>query len=591
VTTRRPEVPGRDAENGTAPRDAEAGVRRGLTEAPSVAELREAILRRIMRAACIIGALAMGLAILFVRPFKTDAAIVGGVALAVVFASTLLPRRFGVLSILYPWVLTLTGSGLALTVGPKPEPFLFLCGGLFIGSLVLEKAQLWLLALTTLFVTLGAVDFSEEPFAPASRAAWLNGLTSMLSVALPASIAGRMLVKALATALEERTALVRDLLEESRVRESTARALEATRSQLTQAQKMELIGQMAGGIAHDMNNALTAIMGGASLLDEGAGEMREQIQEAAAHAAKLTHQLMVFSRRDTSQPRPIDLSTTIAEQLKALRRLLSSEIALNSELPNEPVPVIADPTHVLQVLLNLTSNAKDAMGTGGTLTIALRHEPGRREAVVSVNDTGAGIPEELLSKVFEPFFTTKPAGQGTGLGLANVQQLVAAMGGTVEVESTLGRGTSFRLKIPTTNAPLGSRLLEIPRRSERSGTVLVVDDDVRVRATVYMALERLGFKVLEASSPETADALLTSSGERIDLLLTDVVLGGGGGAKVIEVVRAKFPDVRVLVMSGYNDDETLRRGIARGAFPFIEKPFTAETLGLAVDDALAGKSG
>ena len=570
MTTRRPEDPGIDA------------------SALSVAELREAILRRIMRAACVVGALAMGLAVLFVRPFESRAAVVGGAALAVVFASTLLPRRLTVLSVVYPWVLTLTGAGLALTVGPKPEPFLFLCGGLFIGSLVLEKTTLALLALATLAATVAAIDLSTEPFVPAYRAAWLNGLTSMLSVALPASIAGRMLVNALASALAQRTALVRDLLEESRVRESTARALEATRSQLTHAQKMDLVGQMAGGIAHDMNNALTAIMGGASLLDEDAGGMREQIQEAAAHAAKLTHQLMVFSRRDTSQPRAIDLSATIAEQLKAVRRLLTSEITLSSELPSEPVPVVADPTHVLQVLLNLTSNAKDAMGTAGTLSVVLHRDEERREAVVAVSDTGAGIAPAVLPQIFEPFFTTKPVGKGTGLGLANVQQLIEAMGGRVEVESEPGRRTTFRLRIPITNEPIRRQMVEVSRRTERSGTILVVDDDLRVRATIYAALERLGFNVLEASSPESAEALLARSNAKLDLLLTDVVLAGGGGAKVIENVRARFPQARVLVMSGYNDDETLRRGIERGAFPFIAKPFTAEALARAVDEALAG---
>ncbi|HSU39366.1 MAG TPA: ATP-binding protein, partial [Polyangiaceae bacterium] len=506
----------------------------------------------------------------------------------VVFASTLLPRRLSVLSVVYPWMLTLTGAGLALTMGPKAEPFLFLCGGLFIGSLVLETRTLALLSLFAVAATVAAIDLSGQSFVPPYRAAWLNGLTSLLSVVLPASIAGRMLVNALAAALAERTALVRDLLEESRIRESTTRALEATRTQLTHAQKMELVGQMAGGIAHDMNNALTAIMGGASLLDDDAREMRELIQEAAAHAGKLTHQLMVFSRRDTSQPRPIDLTATIAQQLKAIRRLISSEITLSSELPNEPVVVLADPTHVLQVLLNLTSNAKDAMTTGGTLGITLQHDQERGEAVLAVRDTGPGIAPALLPQVFEPFFTTKPAGKGTGLGLANVKQLIEAMGGSVAVESELGHGATFRLRIPTTNEPVRRPLPENRRTSERSGTILVVDDDVRVRATVYVALERMGFNVLEASSPETVEALLARSNLKLDLLCTDVVFAGGGGARVIELVRGKFPEARVLVMSGYNDDETLRRGIARGAFPFIAKPFSAETLGLAIDEALAG---
>jgi CheY-like chemotaxis protein len=229
------------------------------------------------------------------------------------------------------------------------------------------------------------------------------------------------------------------------------------------------------------------------------------------------------------------------------------------------------------------------MGTAGTLRITLVHDEERREAVVRISDTGAGIAPDVLPQIFEPFFTTKPAGKGTGLGLANVQQLLEAMGGSVSVESELGRGTTFELRIPTTNEPIRRHTTEVLRSSARAGTVLVVDDDVRVRATVYVALERLGFSVFEASSPENAAALLERLPKKLDLLLTDVVLPGGGGAKVIELVRAKFPAARVLVMSGYNDDETLRRGIARGAYPFIAKPFTAETLARAVDEALASE--
>ena len=586
MATRRSQATSVDPPSADAVSGVPSAARRTLTESPSLGELREAILRRIMRAACAVGAVGMVLAIAFVRPFIVNAALVGGFAIAVVYASTLLPPRMTALSLVYPWALTLTGAGLAFTMGPKPEPFLLVCGGLFIGSLVLERTKLLVLMAGMVVTSSLSVYFSVVPYTPTTRIAWFNGLSSVLSVAVPASIAGRMIVSALARALDERTALVRDLVEASRVRERTAQALEATRSQLTQAQKMDLIGQMAGGIAHDMNNALTAIMGGASLLNESAGEMREQIQEAAAHAAKLTHQLMVFSRRDTSRPRPIDLTATVAEHLKSMRRLLSSEIDLKSELPNGPLPVIADPTHVLQVLLNLTSNARDAMDSGGTLTVALRHDEARREAVLTATDTGVGMADDVLARIFEPFFTTKPAGRGTGLGLANVQQLVAAMGGSVEVASSLGHGTTFRVRIPTTEEPIERATVEHARRTNRSGTILVVDDDVRVRATVYTALERFGYKTLEASSPETAEALLARSGETLDLLLTDVVLPGGGGAKVIEVVKARFPAVRVLVMSGYNDDETLRRGIARGAFPFIEKPFTADALGRAVEKAL-----
>ncbi|HEV8547843.1 MAG TPA: ATP-binding protein [Polyangiaceae bacterium] len=555
-------------------------------ETPSLAVLREAILRRIMQAACVVGTVGLILSSILVRPFDRVGALIGVVAIVVVLSVTLVPRRYALLSLVYPWALAFTAVGIAWRLGPKAEPFLLACGALFIGSLVLEARQLAVLVVVALLGAGAAVHFSPQPFNPEVQSAWVNSTSAMLSVVLPASIAGRMIVSALARALLERTALIKDLLEQSRVREKTLEALDATRSQLTQAQKMELVGQMAGGIAHDMNNALTAIMGEASLLGDRAPESRERIEDAAGHAAKLTHQLMVFSRRDTSQPRPIDLSATIREQLKALRRLLTSEIALHSELPEEPVPIVADPTQLLQVLLNLAGNAKDAMEAGGTLTIVVRHERQNRRAVIEVRDTGAGIPAAILPNIFEPFYTTKPAGRGTGLGLANVKQLVVGMGGSVEVETDVGKGTTFVLAIPTTDEPIQARGRDVAGSSRASGTLLVVDDDVRVRATLYVTLERLGYRVLEAASPDATRALLANTREKIDLLLTDVVMAGGGGAKVIEIVTEKFPGARVLVMSGYNDDETLRRGIARGAYPFIAKPFTAATLARAIEAAL-----
>ncbi|HEX5100338.1 MAG TPA: hypothetical protein VFV94_12600, partial [Polyangiaceae bacterium] len=260
MRTRRSAGPALDPKTAGAAAGMPGAAGRTLAESPALGELREAILRRIMRAACAVGAGSMLLAIFFVRPFVLSAGLVGGAALAIVFGTTLLPPRITALSLVYPWALTLTGAGLGFTMGPKPEPFLLVCGGLFIGSLVLETSKLLVLVATMLVASVAAAYFSVVPFA-AARASWLNGLSSVLSVAVPASIAGRMIVNALARSLAERTALVRDLLEESRVRERTAQALEATRSQLTQAQKMDLIGQMAGGIAHDMNNALTAIMG------------------------------------------------------------------------------------------------------------------------------------------------------------------------------------------------------------------------------------------------------------------------------------------------------------------------------------------
>jgi signal transduction histidine kinase/CheY-like chemotaxis protein len=582
---REPEAAGDRAGRGLDQVRSSAGALE-LSAAPSLRELREAILRRIMRAACGVGSFGLVLAAVFVRPFDVRAALLGAVAIVIVFAATFLPPRLQLLSMVYPWALALTGAGIAWRMGPTSEPFLLACGALFVGSLVLEGRQLVTLVCVTLVAGALALHLSAEPFVPEVKAAWINSASAMFSVVVPASIAGRMIVAALERSLEDRTALVNGLVEHSRMLETTLEALESTRSQLTHAQKLELVGQIAGGIAHDMNNALTAIMGEASLLDDRVAEARARIGDAASHAAKLTHQLMVFSRRDTNQPRPLDLNAMIRDQFKALRRILTSEITLESELPDEPVPVLADPTQLLQILLNLTGNARDAMENGGTLTIALRHERETGRAVLEVRDTGTGIPDAALPKIFEPFFTTKPAGRGTGLGLANVKELVSALGGTVSVESELGKGTTFAVSLPTTEQPIRQAYDDLKHRERASGTVLVVDDDVRVRATVYMALERLGYRVLEASTPEGARALLATSSEKIDLLLTDVVMPGGGGTKVIELVESKFPGVGVLVMSGYNDDETLRRGIARGAYPFLAKPFTADRLASAVAAAL-----
>jgi len=566
----------------------EGGLAVSCFETTSLRLLRESILRRIMRAACAVGVLGLGLALLFVRPFDSRAALLATIATAITFAATFLPPRQSILSIVYPWALVLTGAGLAWSMGPKTEPFLLAAGGLFIGALVLGGRQLAVLVGVGLVAGSSALFWSRQPFIPEVKAAWLNSLTSMLSVVLPAVIAGRMIVSALARALVQRETLVNKLVDESRSRETTLRALENARLQLTHAQKMELIGQMAGGIAHDMNNALTAIMGEASLLEDGVAAERERILESADHAAKLTRQLMVFGRRDTSQPRPLDLDATIRGLLRAIRRIIPSEVTLEFNSANRPVAVVADSTQLLQILLNLVGNAKDAMQSGGTLTMKLDIDSAMHRAILEIADTGIGIPAEVLPHVFEPFFTTKPSGKGTGLGLANVKQLVESMAGTVDVFSQTGVGTKFVVRIPLTDAPVFAESHPVVEHRGQSGTVLVVDDDVRVRAVAYTALERAGYRVLEAATVAGAVEVARESASGVDLLLTDVVMAGGGGAAAIREVTRVCPRARILVMSGYADDETLRRGIAEGDYPFIAKPFAADMLLNAVDGVLVG---
>jgi len=578
----RPRLSGLPGDLAVAP-DSE---RSGAFAAAQVDVLRETILRSIMRAACAVGIVSMILAALFINPVNWAAEAVGAVATLIVLAATFLPARLLILSAVYPWALVAVGLALIWLGGPTPAATLLVAGGLFIASLVLGGRQLVALSVVTVLAGLGVVLATRTAMTPAMSAVWINAASSMAAVVLPAAIAGRMLVAALTRALRQREALVQRLVEDGRAREATLKALENTRAQLTHAQKMELVGQMAGGIAHDMNNALTAVMGGASLLDDSVAEDRDRIIEASAYAAKLTHQLMVFARRDTSQPRPIDLSATIRGAIQAIRRMIPSEIGLNQQISPSPIIVVADPTQILQVLLNLAGNARDAMPEGGRLTLRLTLEPQTEQALIEVSDTGPGIPEELLSQIFEPFFTTKPAGKGTGLGLATVKQLVEGMGGSIEVRNAPGQGASFIIRLATTNLEVTPEPARGVVAKPRSGTVLVVDDDVRVRALVYTALERVGYHVLEAATPSAALEAVRLQPNGVDLVLTDVVLPDGGGAAVIEQVKRLCPKTKVLVMSGYNDDETLRRGIERGAFPFIPKPFTAADLAKAVERAL-----
>jgi CheY-like chemotaxis protein/two-component sensor histidine kinase len=377
------------------------------------------------------------------------------------------------------------------------------------------------------------------------------------------------------------------VLAEREALQATIRDLETTRTQLTHAQKLELMSQLAGGIAHDMNNALTAIIGEASLLDDAVSEERERILEAGEYAAKLTHQLMVFARRDTSRPKPMDIVASLSGLLRSVRRVIPSDISLELELPTAPIIVVADGTQLLQVLLNLATNAKDAMPGGGVLGVHLLEDVERREAVLRVSDTGTGISKEHLPRIFDPFFTTKPAGRGTGLGLANVKHLVTEMGGIINVETHAGKGTTFEVRLPSAEAEAVSEPDERSRRPRRTGTILVVDDDVRVRAVAFTALQKVGHQVFEASSVASALDLARLHGRNVDLLLTDVVMEGGGGAEVIRLITEAIPSVKVLVMSGYADDETLRRGIAQGQFPFIAKPFTSDMLSAAVDKVLS----
>jgi len=379
--------------------------------------------------------------------------------------------------------------------------------------------------------------------------------------------------------------------------------------QLRQAQKMEAVGRLAGGIAHDFNNILTAITGYADLLLEDLGpkdprrQDAEEIHRAADRAAGLTRQLLAFSRQQVLQPRVVDVNKLVSELEKMLRRLLGEDVKLATALSPIVGRVRADPGQLEQVIMNLAVNARDAMPTGGKLTIetadvridganAGDHYPAPPGdyVMLAVSDTGTGMDPETQAHLFEPFFTTKEKGKGTGLGLATVYGIVKQSGGFIWVSSTLGAGSTFKIYLPRVDAaaePIAGAEASnrVPRGSE---TVLVAEDEAPVRAVARQALERYGYHVLEASSAEAALDLAERYSGTIHVLLTDVIMPGLSGRELAVRLAGRRPETRVIYMSGYTDDAITRHGVLEPGFVFVQKPFTPDTLARTVRDVLHG---
>jgi CheY-like chemotaxis protein len=370
---------------------------------------------------------------------------------------------------------------------------------------------------------------------------------------------------------------------------------------------MEGIGQLAGGIAHDFNNLLTAIGGYASLalgdLDHGedAREDIEQIQHAADRAASLTRQLLAFARRTVLQPEVVDLGARVRGLEPMLRRLLGEDVSLLTVTPSGHGAVLADPGQMEQVIVNLAVNARDAMPGGGVLTIETgemdldaEHVQGHalaapgHYATLTVSDTGIGMTDETLSHVFEPFFTTKGPGKGTGLGLATVYGIVRQSGGSVAAASELGRGSAFTVFLPlvATDSGPGPELRQIPNPdTTRAGTVLVVEDDDAVRGFATRVLEQAGYRVLAAAGGIAALEIAREA--TVDLLLTDVVMPTMSGREVANRLTSIAPGVRVLFVSGHDENTIVRQGVLDPSIRYLAKPFTADGLIGAVDDVLA----
>lgn len=367
---------------------------------------------------------------------------------------------------------------------------------------------------------------------------------------------------------------------------------EALQEQLRHSQKMEAVGQLAGGIAHDFNNILTAIIGYSEILremvmaDARARDCADRILQASERAAGLTRSLLAFSRKQKMEVKRFDLNAEILNIEKILRRIIGEDVELRISLSHETLVVNGDPGQIDQVLINLATNARDAMPSGGLLSIQSSRVLGSPDeseepipmALIAVSDTGQGIDPSLREKIFDPFFTTKEVGKGTGLGLSIVDGIIRQHQGSIDVYSEIGIGTSFKIFIPLGDG--GDEIVVADQSCPPGGneTILLVEDEDDVRQIARNILEKAGYRVIEASNGIQALHRIASMGDRINLLLTDVIMPRMNGRDLADKIRSQFPSLRVLYMSGYTWDVIEFKGILEKGGELISKPFDTNLL-------------
>jgi len=399
--------------------------------------------------------------------------------------------------------------------------------------------------------------------------------------------------------------IIRDISERKQA-EAERKSLEA---QLFQAQKMEALGQLAGGVAHDFNNLLTGIRGFAQFAfnetpqDSPTRADLTEVLKLAKRAEALTRQLLAFSRKQTLEHEVLTINQTVKEMMNMLIRLIGKKIELVFVLAPDLGNVDADPGQLEQMLVNLTLNARDAMPGGGKLTVetanvfldqdyACAHigvTPGDY-IMLAISDTGCGMDDNVCPHIFEPFFTTKPPGKGTGLGLSTVYGIVNQLKGSIGVDSKPGQGTIFKIYLPRVAAAAVEKTPAAARKEPRTpGTILIVDDDAAVLQIAQRAIEVCGYRVLTAASPGAAEKILAAQAEAVDLILIDVVLPEINGYQLFASWHRLYPRLRVLYMSGYMDNATVTNDILARGLPFIQKPFNAEDLVLTILKVLGEK--
>jgi nitrogen-specific signal transduction histidine kinase/ActR/RegA family two-component response regulator len=384
----------------------------------------------------------------------------------------------------------------------------------------------------------------------------------------------------------------------------------AQQDRLRQAQKMEAIGRLAGGVAHDFNNLLTVIAGYSDLLSAmlvQQGEVREMVEEirkATARATSLTRQLLAFSRKQVLAPRELDLNGVVRDMEKMLRRLIGEDVEFVLSLAPAPVGVKVDAGQIEQVVMNLVVNARDAMDIGGKLVLGVDQtrlcepiaahgstiSPGDY-AVLSVKDTGCGMSAEVMAHLCEPFFTTKPPGKGTGLGLSTVYGITQQSEGHIRVQSQPGLGTAVEIYLPLLHALATVPSAPVPaeKSSPCREAILLVEDEDAVRKLARLALKSCGYKVLEARDGVDALERCRKYTGRMDAVVTDVVMPMMDGVELVKHLKRRYPDLKVLYLSGYTDSNVVRHGVIEATVTLLQKPFTADELTAALRGVLDKK--
>jgi len=381
-------------------------------------------------------------------------------------------------------------------------------------------------------------------------------------------------------------------------REKAETALQKSEDQLRHAQKMDAVGRLAGGVAHDFNNMLSVILGHTEMalgdLDpqHALHEPLDTIRQAALRSAGLTQQLLAFSRQQVVSPRHLDLRLLVREFEKMLKRVIGDDINLRITLSDEPCPLRVDPVQMEQVILNLAINARDAMPEGGRLWIETRvltlspdhvyaHPEAKlgRHVELSVKDEGTGMDPDTQRRIFEPFFTTKAEGRGTGLGLATVYGIVHQSGGSLTVESALGKGSTFRVFLPVASGREAWAPADGEPARPGTETILLVEDEPEVRRVIALTLRRFGYEVVVADDARHAVAICASSEQVVHAVLTDVVMPGISGVALVERLRGLRQGLKVLFMSGYTDRQIVDASTLNASASFIQKPFTPDALG------------